>query len=183
MTEKSPLMGQSPNYGRNSNIFHITNGLNSLHRKWHTGNQYMVKSAENRMHSNLEGCRVFRTGVKMYSETFRTYFSTHRFVINSLIKMLYVVETLELLPIMNVTKWLKIAVCSNSLNIYHGTDNIIKQSFISSSSCPGTKRLTIHFYPGTKRSDLDTKRPGTKWPGYETSCNFPDYCTSDFLQI
>jgi hypothetical protein len=33
---------------------HITNGLNSLHRKWHTGNQYMVKSAENRMRSNLE---------------------------------------------------------------------------------------------------------------------------------
>jgi hypothetical protein len=26
-------MGRSPNYGRNSNIFHITNGLNSLHRK------------------------------------------------------------------------------------------------------------------------------------------------------
>ena len=25
----------------------------------------------------------------MYSETFRTFFSTHRFVINSLIKMLY----------------------------------------------------------------------------------------------
>jgi hypothetical protein len=33
---------------------HITNGLNFMHRKWHTGNQYMVKSAENRMHSNLE---------------------------------------------------------------------------------------------------------------------------------
>ena len=53
-------MGLSPNYGRNSNIFHITNGLNSLHRKWYTGNQYMVKSAENRMRSNLEGCRTFR---------------------------------------------------------------------------------------------------------------------------
>ena len=26
-------MGRSPNYGRNSNISHITNGLNSLHRK------------------------------------------------------------------------------------------------------------------------------------------------------
>ena len=26
-------MGQSPNFGRNSNIFHITNDLNSLHRK------------------------------------------------------------------------------------------------------------------------------------------------------
>ena len=26
-------MGRSPNYGRNRNIFHITNGLNSLHRK------------------------------------------------------------------------------------------------------------------------------------------------------
>jgi hypothetical protein len=30
------------------------NGLNSLHRKWHTGNQYRAKSAENRMRSNLE---------------------------------------------------------------------------------------------------------------------------------
>ena len=74
---------------------HITNGLNSLHRKWHIRNQYMVKSAENRMHSNL-----------------------------------------ELLLVMNVKKWLKIAVCSSRLNIYHGTDNIVKQSFISSSSCP-----------------------------------------------
>ena len=73
---------------------HITNGLNSLHRKWHTGNQYMVKSADNWMRSNL-----------------------------------------ELLPVMNVKKLLKIAVCSSPLNIYHGTDNIIKQSFISSSSC------------------------------------------------
>jgi hypothetical protein len=53
-------MGLSPNYGRNRNSFHITNGLNSLHRKWYTGNQYMVKSAENRMRSNLEGCRTFR---------------------------------------------------------------------------------------------------------------------------
>jgi hypothetical protein len=25
-----------------------------MHRKWHTGNQYMAKSAENRMRSNLE---------------------------------------------------------------------------------------------------------------------------------
>jgi hypothetical protein len=33
---------------------HITNGLNFMHRKWYTGNQYMVKSAENRMRSNLE---------------------------------------------------------------------------------------------------------------------------------
>jgi hypothetical protein len=33
---------------------HITNGLNFMYRKWHTGNQYMVKSAENRMRSNLE---------------------------------------------------------------------------------------------------------------------------------
>jgi hypothetical protein len=33
---------------------HITNGLNFMLRKWHTGNQYMVKSAENRMRSNLE---------------------------------------------------------------------------------------------------------------------------------
>ena len=74
---------------------HITNGLNSLHRKWHTGNQYRVKSAENLKRSNL-----------------------------------------ELLPVMNVTKWLKIAVWSSPLHIYHGTDNIIKQSFISSSSCP-----------------------------------------------
>jgi hypothetical protein len=45
---------------------HITNGLNSLHRKWHTGNQYMVKSAENRMRSNLEGCRTFRNLVVSY---------------------------------------------------------------------------------------------------------------------
>jgi hypothetical protein len=29
-------MGRSPNYGRNSNIFHITNGLNFMHRKWYT---------------------------------------------------------------------------------------------------------------------------------------------------
>ena len=33
---------------------HITNGLNFMHRKWYTGNQYMVKSAENWMRSNLE---------------------------------------------------------------------------------------------------------------------------------
>ena len=33
---------------------HITNGLNFMHRKWHTGSKYMVKSAENRMRSNLE---------------------------------------------------------------------------------------------------------------------------------
>jgi hypothetical protein len=59
-------MERSPNYGRNNNI---TNGLNFMHRKWHTGNQYMVKSAENRMRSNL-----------------------------------------ELLPVMNIKKWLKIAV-------------------------------------------------------------------------
>jgi hypothetical protein len=74
---------------------HITNGLNSLHWKWRTGNQYRVTAAEIRMRSNL-----------------------------------------ELLPVMNVKKWLKIAVCSSPLNIYHGTDNIVKQSFISSSSCP-----------------------------------------------
>jgi hypothetical protein len=91
------IMGRSPNYGRNSNTFvfwfliHITNGLNSLHRKWHTGNQYRVKSTENRISSNL-----------------------------------------ELLPVMNVKKWLKIAVCSSPLNIYHVTYYIIKQSFISS---------------------------------------------------
>jgi hypothetical protein len=65
---------------------HITNGLNSLHRKWRTGNQYRVTAVEIRMRSNL-----------------------------------------ELLPVMNVKKWLKIAVCSSPLNIYHGTDNIIKQ--------------------------------------------------------
>ena len=29
----------------------------------------------------------------------------------------------------------------------------------------GTKRLTIHFYPGTKRPDLGMKRPD-----YETTC-------------
>ena len=33
---------------------HITNGLKFMHRKWYTGNQYMVKSAENWMRSNLE---------------------------------------------------------------------------------------------------------------------------------
>jgi hypothetical protein len=33
---------------------HITNGLNSLHRKWRTRNQYRVTAAENRLHSNLE---------------------------------------------------------------------------------------------------------------------------------
>ena len=33
---------------------HITNALNFMHRKWYTGNQYMVKSAENRMRSTLE---------------------------------------------------------------------------------------------------------------------------------
>jgi hypothetical protein len=37
---------------------HITNGLNLMHRKWHTGNQYMVKSAENQMRSNLEPLSV-----------------------------------------------------------------------------------------------------------------------------
>jgi hypothetical protein len=42
----------------------------------------------------------------------------------------------------------------------------------------GTKRLTIHFYPGTKRTDLGTKRLG-----YETFCTLPDYCASDFLQF
>ena len=54
------------NYDRNSNIFHITDDLNSLHRKWYTGNQYMVKSAENRMRSNLEECRTFRYLVVSY---------------------------------------------------------------------------------------------------------------------
>jgi hypothetical protein len=54
---------------------HITNGFKSLHRKWHTGNQYRVKSAENRMRSNL-----------------------------------------KLLQVMNVKKWLKIAVCSSPLD-------------------------------------------------------------------
>jgi hypothetical protein len=33
---------------------HMTNGLNVMHRTWHTGNKYMVKSAESRMRSNLE---------------------------------------------------------------------------------------------------------------------------------
>jgi hypothetical protein len=33
---------------------HIANGLNFMHPKWHTGSQYMVKSAESRMRSNLE---------------------------------------------------------------------------------------------------------------------------------
>jgi hypothetical protein len=53
---------------------HITNGQIFMHRKWRTGNQYMVKSAENRMRSNLE--------------------------------------------LLNVKKWLKIAVCSSPLNFY-----------------------------------------------------------------
>jgi hypothetical protein len=30
-------------------LIHITNGLYFMHRKWHTGNQYRVKSTENRM--------------------------------------------------------------------------------------------------------------------------------------
>ena len=61
---------------------HITNGEIFMHRKWRTGNQYMVKSAENRMRS-----------------------------------------TLELLPVMNVKKWLKIAVCSSPLDWqYHQTE-------------------------------------------------------------
>ena len=42
----------------------------------------------------------------------------------------------------------------------------------------GTKRLTIHFYPGTKRTDLGTKRLG-----YETFCTLPDYCASDFCSL
>jgi hypothetical protein len=56
-------------YGRNSNIFHITNGLNSLHRKWYTGNQYMVKSAENRMRSNLKVIPVtwYTTFIRFWS--------------------------------------------------------------------------------------------------------------------
>ena len=33
---------------------HITYSLNFMHRKWYTGNQYMAKSAENRMRSNME---------------------------------------------------------------------------------------------------------------------------------
>jgi hypothetical protein len=33
---------------------HISNGLKFMHRKWHTGNQYIAKYAENRMRSNLE---------------------------------------------------------------------------------------------------------------------------------
>jgi hypothetical protein len=52
-----------------------------MHRKWRTKNQYMVKSTENLMRSNL-----------------------------------------DLFPVMNVTKWLKIAVCSSPLNIYHRND-------------------------------------------------------------
>jgi hypothetical protein len=44
-------------YGTKSQLWfqiRITNGLNFMHQKWYTGNQYMVKSAENRMRSNLE---------------------------------------------------------------------------------------------------------------------------------
>ena len=41
-----------------ASVIHITNGLNFMHRKWYTGNQYMGKSAENRMRSNLELLRL-----------------------------------------------------------------------------------------------------------------------------
>ena len=37
---------------------HITNRQMFMHRKWRSGNQYMVKSAENRMRSNLELLQV-----------------------------------------------------------------------------------------------------------------------------
>ena len=56
---------------------HITNGLNSLHRKWHTENQYMVKSAENQMRSNLEGCRTFRNLVVSYLDRDVSYRGTN----------------------------------------------------------------------------------------------------------
>ena len=51
----------------------ITNGLIFMHRKWHTGNQYMVKLAENWMPSNLEGCRMFRNLVASYLDRHVSY--------------------------------------------------------------------------------------------------------------
>jgi hypothetical protein len=52
---------------------------------------------------------------------------------------------------MNVKKWLKLTVCSSPLNIYHGTDNIIKQSFIpryeTSRSRYETTRLRNVLHP------------------------------------
>ena len=46
------------------------------------------------------------------------------------------------------------------------------------SSKEGTKRLAIHFHPGTKRSDLGTKRPG-----YETFCTLPDFCRFNHVLV
>jgi hypothetical protein len=57
---------------------HITNGLNSLHRKQHTGNQYRVKSAENRMRSNLE-----RFADSMSARTFCNSYPTNSYTISS----------------------------------------------------------------------------------------------------
>jgi hypothetical protein len=70
-------MRLSPNYGRNSNIFHITNGLNFMYRKWHTGNQHMAKSAEKWLRRNLEGCRTFRNLVVSYLDRDVSYRGKH----------------------------------------------------------------------------------------------------------
>ena len=70
---------------------HITNGLNSLHRKWHTGNQYMVKSAE-------IGCAVIWNDLQIPCQ-------------------LVPFPTRTQFPVMKVKKWLKIAVCSNNFLI------------------------------------------------------------------
>ena len=56
---------------------HITNGLNFMHRKWHTENQYMVKSAENRMSSNLERFTDF-----MSTRTFSNSYPTNSYPIS-----------------------------------------------------------------------------------------------------
>ena len=59
-------MGRSPNYGRNSNIFHITNGLNFMHRN---------DTPETITWLNLEknGCAVIWKGVERFvTWSFRT---------------------------------------------------------------------------------------------------------------
>jgi hypothetical protein len=58
---------------------HITNGLNFMDRKWHTGNQYMVKSAKNRMRSNLELLPVINVKSRpRYISALKT--SRHRYI-------------------------------------------------------------------------------------------------------
>ena len=101
---------------------HITSGSNSLHRKWHTGNQYTVKSTESRMRSNL-----------------------------------------KLLPVMNVKKWLKIAVCSSPLSKYHGTDNIVKRSLF----LPPPVRNNIFYEIETSSTGLYNTELGVQSTGGE----------------